>query len=155
MEQAALSTLEEFLFAARIARAGAGADAEADVHPAAHGSMRDDVKYGRVGVKDGVDGVGFGISEGGLAGEFAGAVGVEQGVDHLAGDPDAEDGHGVVERGVFSNGGPVQDGRRRPDAERVEKGWWRVGGEEVGADDDEGDVGDADVFLGAALFFFG
>ena len=39
----------------------------------------------------------------------AGGVGVEEGVDDLAGDPDGEDGHGVVEGVVLGEGGPVED----------------------------------------------
>ena len=75
----------------------------------------------------------------------------EQGAHHLAGDPDAEDGDRVVERVVLGNGGVVEDDRGRPHAGGVEEGGCRVAGEEGFADDDKSGVGDADVFLGAAL----
>ena len=75
----------------------------------------------------------------------------QQGAHDLAGDPDAEDGNCVVERVVLGDGGVVEDYGGRPHADGVEEGGRRVGGEEGFADDDEGGVGDADVFLGAPL----
>lgn len=72
----------------------------------------------------------------------------------MAGDPHAEDGEGVVEGVILGDGGPVEDYGRGPDADGVEEGRGRGGGEEGFANDDEGGVGDADVFLGTALSGF-
>ncbi len=79
--------------------------------------MGDDyVVGGGVEGEGGVDEVGFLSGEGFLEEEGGGGgrvgvgVGVvEEGTDYEVGDPDGEDGHGVVEGVVEGEGGPVED----------------------------------------------
>lgn len=75
----------------------------------------------------------------------------EERAHDFARDPDAEDREGVVEGIVFGDGGPVEDGGGGPDTDGVEEGGRCLRGEEGFAEDDDGGVGYADVFLGAAL----
>jgi hypothetical protein len=74
----------------------------------------------------------------------------------LTGDPEIEDREGVVEGVVLSDGRVIENhwAGETADVQAVEKGGWRSSSlrrEEVLADDGNGDTGDTDVLLSAAL----
>lgn len=110
---------------------------KADIHPAPNALVRHDpIHLGR-GVKYIVDDLSLLVRDGLLAADLGVTVGAQDAAHHLAGDPDAEDGQSVVEGGVLGDGGVVEDDGRAPDADGVQEGERREGGEEVFADDDE------------------
>jgi len=124
---------------------------KADIHPAPNALVRHDpIHLGR-GVKYIVDDLSLLVRDGLLAADLGVTVGAQDAAHHLAGDPDAEDGQSVVEGGVLGDGGVVEDDGRAPDADGVQEGERREGGEEVFADDDERQVCQADVLLRSAL----
>lgn len=111
-----------------------------DIHPAPNALIRHDLIDLRRSVEDIVDDFGLLVRDGLLAADLGVAVGVQDAPHHFAGDPDAEDGDGVVEGGVLGDGGVVEDDGRAPDADGVQEGEGWEGREEVFADYDEGEV---------------
>jgi hypothetical protein len=74
----------------------------------------------------------------------------------LAGNPEVEDGEGVVERVVLGDGGVVQDdgAGETTDIQTVQECGGRsrgLRGEQVLADNGNGDTSNTDILLGAAL----
>jgi hypothetical protein len=153
LEKTLLSTCDERLLLGVISTA----DAETDVHAAADAGIGDNLVYLGVLVQSTVDKLCLFVGNLLLAADLLGAeLGHQIGHD-LAGDPEVEDGEGVVEGVVLCNGRVVEYDRagETADVQSVEKGGGRsrgLGREEVLADDGDGDTGDTDVLLSAALY---
>ena len=80
---------------------------ETNVHATAHALVRHNGIDLRVLVQNLIKNLRFFGADGFLAGDFIRGVGGEEGAHDFAGDPDAEDGEGVVEGVVLGDDGPV------------------------------------------------
>lgn len=152
LQKALLSTGNELLLLGVIA----ATDTEANVHPAANALVGNDpVHLGEL-VQSAVDEVRFLVGDLLLAADLLSTkCGHEVGHD-LAGDPEVEDGEGVVERVVLGDGGIVQHDRagEATDVQPVQQSSGRgcgLGREKVLANNGDSDTGDTNVLLCAAL----
>ena len=129
---------------------------EADVHSAANALVRDNAVHLRVLVEHAVDNISLAVGNLFLTGNLLCAVCVDEVGHDLAGDPEVEDGERVVEGVVLRDGGVIEhDGAwKTSNVQTVEKGCWGCGGlrgKEGFLDDGDGDTGNTDVLLSAAL----
>lgn len=157
----ALEALEKTLFSASdellLLCIITAADTEADVHAAADASVRNNLVHLRELVQSTVDKLCLLVGYFLLPANFLSAeLGHQVGHD-LAGNPEVEDGEGVVEgivlcgdcvvenywAGKTANVQPVEESRGRSRG---------LGREEILANDGNGDTGDTNVFLCAALY---
>lgn len=132
------------------------ADAEANVHAAADALVGNDPVHLGVLVQSAVDEVRLLISDLLLAADLLSTEDTHQVSHDLAGNPEVEDGEGVVERVVLGDGGIVEDdgAGETTNVQAVQESSGRsrgLRGEKVLANDSDGDAGDTDVLLGAAL----
>lgn len=147
-----LSTSKELL----LLRLVAAVDAEADVHAAADALVRHHLVRFGVLVQSVVDEMRLLVGDLLLSADLLSAeLGDKVGHD-LACDPEVEDGEGVVERVVLGDGGIVEDdgAGETTNVQAVQESSGRsrgLRGEKVLANDSDGDAGDTDVLLGAAL----
>lgn len=132
------------------------ADTEANVHPAADALVGDNPVHLGVLVQSAVDEGRLLVGDLLLAADLLDTKGGHQVGHDLAGNPEVEDGEGVVERVVLGDGGIVEhDGAGQ--ATNVQSVQQSSGGsrslrrEKVLADNGDSDASDTNVLLGAAL----
>lgn len=156
----ALQALEKPLFSARqkllLLGVISAADAEANVHPAAHALVGNDAIHVRVLVQGSVDELRLLVGDLFLSTDLLRAKRSHEVGHDLARNPEVEDGERVVKGVVLGDGGIVEHDRAR-EATNVEPLQESSGGscglrrEKVLADNGDGDTGDTDVLLCAAL----
>ena len=153
LEKTLLSASDELLLLCIVA----AANTEADVHAAADAGIRHNLVHLRELVQGTVDKLRLLVGDFLLPADLLSAeLGHQVGHD-LAGDPEVEDGEGIVEGVVLSNSGVVKNdwAGETANVQPVEESRGRsrgVGREEVLANDGNSDTGDTDVFLRAALY---
>lgn len=152
LEHALVSAGQKLLFFLSVS----AVHTEADVHPAPNALVRDDAVHLRVLVQRPVDEVGFAVGNLFLTSDLLCTVRVDEVGHDLAGDPQVEDGEGVVEGVVLRDGGVVEHhgSWETTDVQPVEECSWgcgRLRGEEGFLDDGDGDTGHTNVLLGTSL----
>lgn len=153
LEHALVSPSKELLLLLSIP----AVNTKADVHSAADALVRDNAVHLWVLVQHAVDKVGLVVGNLFLARDLLCAVCIDEVGHYLAGDPQVEDGKGVVEGVVLGDGGVVKHhgAWKTSDVQTVEKGCWRrcdLRGKKGFLDDNDGNTGNTDVLLSAALY---
>jgi len=153
LEHALVSSSQELLLLLSIS----AVNAEANVHSAANALVRDNAVHLRVFVQHTVDKVGLVVGNRFLARNLLCAVCIDEVGHDLAGDPQVEDGKGVVEGVILGDGGVVKNhgAWETSDVQTVKEGCWGscdLRGKEGFLDYDDGNTGNTDVLLSAALY---
>lgn len=152
LKKALLSTGNELLLLGVVTTA----DTEANVHAAADALVGNDLVHLGVLVQSAVDEVRLLVGDLLLAADLLRTEDAHQVGHDLAGNPEVEDGEGVVKRVVLGDGGIVEDdgAGETTNVQPVQQssgGSRGLRGEKVLANDSDGDTGDTDVLLGTAL----
>lgn len=152
LEHALVSSSQELLLFLSIS----AVYTEADVHSAANTLVRDDAVHLRVLVQYTVDKVGLAVCDLLLTRNLLCAIRIDEVRHDLAGNPQVEDGEGVVEGVVLRDSSIVEHNGawETSDVQTVEERCGRccgLRGKEGFLDDDDGDTGHTDVLLSAAL----
>lgn len=85
---------------------------ETDVHPAARGLVVHRLIDVGVRIQDAIESLRLGVRDGLLPGKARAAMGREEALHDLPGDPDGKNGHRVIQRSTLGDDRPVQDRRR-------------------------------------------
>lgn len=152
LQEALLSSGNELLLLGIVATA----DTEANVHAAANALVGNDPVHLRVLIQSAVDEVRLLVGDLLLSADLLSTEDRHEVGHDLAGNPEVEDGEGVVERVVLGDGGIVQHNGagETTDVQPVQQSSGRgrgLRGEKVLANDSNSDAGDTDVLLCAAL----